>query len=191
MSERVQEPKRMTLEEFFEWQARQDRNYELRDGVPVLPPKAMTGTSRRHDYVTTNAIIALGTRLRGGPCRPTTDDQSVVTYRGTRRPDVSVECGAYDDKAMATTEPRLVLEVWSPSNTRPDFIRKLEEYKANELIRVILIVATHTPSVTVWRRVDGAWRLEEIDGIDAIIPLPEIGTELPLAELYEGLSFED
>ena len=27
----------MTVEQFFEWQQGQDRNYELVDGLPVLP----------------------------------------------------------------------------------------------------------------------------------------------------------
>ena len=30
-------PKPMTVEEFFECQERQDKNYELVDGIPVLP----------------------------------------------------------------------------------------------------------------------------------------------------------
>ena len=54
------QPKRMTPEEFFEWQARQDKNYELVDGIPVLPIKAMTGATERHDTVTVNAIVSPG-----------------------------------------------------------------------------------------------------------------------------------
>ena len=76
--------KKMTMEEFFEWQQRQDRNYDLVDGVPVMTVKAMTGASRRHDRVTVSAIISLGTRLRGKPCDAATDKQSLAN-RGTRR----------------------------------------------------------------------------------------------------------
>ena len=65
--------RRMTPDEFFEWQKRQDKNYELVDGIPVLPLKAMTGATLRHDRVTVNAMISLGNQLRGGPCRPQTD----------------------------------------------------------------------------------------------------------------------
>ncbi len=57
--------KKMTIEEFFDWQQRQDRSYELVYGVPVRTVKAMTGASRRHDRMTVNAMISLGTRLRG------------------------------------------------------------------------------------------------------------------------------
>ena len=41
--------RRMTQDEFFEWQEHQDRLYELVDGVPVLPLKMMTGASQAHD----------------------------------------------------------------------------------------------------------------------------------------------
>jgi Uma2 family endonuclease len=182
-------PKKMTVEEFFEWQQRQDRNYELVDGVPVLTVKAMTGATVRHDTVTVNAIVTLGNRLRGKPCRPRTSDQSVLTFRGTRRPDVSVECGRPDDTSMATIEPRVVIEILSPSTTRYDRFHKLEEYKLVPAIKVILLVDTEAPQVTVWRRTQEGWGYHEEKGLDAVVALPEIGIDLPLADLYLDLSF--
>lgn len=184
------ERKRMTVEEFFDWQQRQDRNYELVDGVPVITVKAMTGASRRHDRVTVNAIISLGTRLRGKPCSAATDDQSVLTDRGTRRPDITVDCGKADDRSMAVADPRVVIEVLSPSTMRYDRFQKLEEYKRHPAIRVILLVDSEAPQVTVWRRVEGDWTYAELAGLDAVIELPEIDAELPLADLYADLTFE-
>jgi Uma2 family endonuclease len=181
--------KTMTVEEFFEWQQRQDKNYELVDGVPVLTVKAMTGATVRHDTVTVNAIGSLYQQLRGKPCRPRTSDQSVLTFRGTRRPDVSVECGMPDDRSMATEEPRVVIEVLSPSTMRYDRFEKLAEYQQHPKIKVILLVDTEQPKVIVWRRRDKAWAAEEAVGLDAIIPLPEIEAQLPLADLYAGLTF--
>lgn len=182
--------RRMTVEEFFDWQAGQDRNYELVDGIPVLTVKAMTGATVRHDRVTVNAIVSLGTRLKGKPCQPRTSDQSVRTFRGTRRPDISIECGTPDDRSMATEEPRIVMEILSPSTTRYDRFQKLEEYKLHPAIRVILLIDTEAPRVIVWRRSDDGWRYHEDAGLDAVIDLPEIDASLPLAELYDGLRFE-
>jgi Uma2 family endonuclease len=184
-----QQRRKMTVDEFFEWQRGQDRNYELVDGVPVLTVKAMTGATVRHDMVTVNAIASLHRRLRGKPCQPRTSDQSIVTLRGTRRPDVSVECGKPDDRSMATAEPRLVIEILSPSTMRYDRFQKLEEYKLNPLIRVILLVDTEAPQMTVWRRGPDGWGYTELAGPNAIIDLPEIDAELPFSELYEGLEF--
>ena len=189
MGEQLQ--RKMTVEEFFEWQLSQDKNYELVDGVPVLTVKAMTGATSRHDTVTVNAIVSLGNQLRGKPCRPRTSDQSVLTFRGTRRPDISIECGRPGDKSMAVEDPRVVIEILSPSTMRYDRFQKLEEYKRNAAIRVILLVDTEAPQVTAWRRgADEGWSYAEEAGLEAVIRLPEIEATLPLADLYRDLEFE-
>ena len=188
MAER--QPKKMTVEEFFEWQQRQDKNYELVDGVPVLHVKAMTGASRRHDWVTVNALATLFNALRGKPCRPMTSDQSVETDRGTRRPDVTIDCGKAEGRSMSAADPRLVIEVLSPSTIRFDRFQKIEEYKRHPSIRVILLIDSEAPQVTVWRRIEGEWTYSELRGLEAVIPLPEIDAALPLADLYADLTFE-
>lgn len=182
--------KRMTVDEFFEWQQRQDRNYELVDGVPILTVKAMTGATDQHDRITVNAIVSLGNRLRGKPCRPKTSDTSVRTWRGTRRPDVTVECGTPDRRSMAADEPRLVVEILSPTTFRFDRFQKLAEYQRHPTISVILLVDSERPLVAVWRKAGEAWTESEAAGMDAVVDLPEIGTTLPLAELYFDLSFD-
>jgi len=182
--------KKMTVEEFFEWQQGQDKNYELVDGIPVLTVKAMTGASDRHDAITVNAIVSLGGRLRGKPCQPRTQDRAVRTFRGTRRPDVLVECGKPDRKSWEAADPRVIIEVLSPSTTRYDRFQKLEEYKLLPAVKVILLVDTEAPRVTVWRRGETGWGYDDLAGLDSMVSLPEIDAELPLAELYADLSFE-
>lgn len=183
--------KKMTVDEFFDWQMLQDKNYELVDGVPVLTVKAMTGASDQHDRITVNAIVTLGTQLRGKPCRPKTSDTSVRTFRGTRRPDITVECGSPNRRDMAADEPRVVIEVLSPSTMRFDRFQKLAEYQRHPAIRVILVVDSEAPQVTVWRREGERWTTDEFFGQAAIIPLPEIEANLPLTELYLDVRFDD
>jgi Uma2 family endonuclease len=180
----------MTVDEFFEWQLGQEINYELVDGVPVASVKAMTGATDRHDRVTVNAIGTLFQQLRGKPCRPKTDDTSVLTFRGTRRPDITIECGKPGPRDMAADEPRVVIEVLSPSTTRYDRFQKLAEYQQHPAIRVILIVDTEQPRVTVWRRDGEMWKTSEMEGLDATVSLPEIDADLPLSELYLGVEFQ-
>jgi len=188
MAEALQ--KKMTVEEFFEWQKGQDKNYELVDGVPVLPLKSMTGATDRHDRITVNAIAALHIRLRGKPCRPKTSDTSIRTFRGTRRPDVSVECGKPDGKSMSADDPRIITEILSPSTTRYDRFRKLAEHQRHPSIQVILLVDTEAPQVTVWRSTPAGWLGDEVSDLDAIIELPEIDASLPLSELYLDVPFD-
>jgi Uma2 family endonuclease len=181
----------MTPDEFFEWQKSQDQNYELVDGVPVLPLKAMTGATRRHDGVTVNATVSLANQLRGGPCRPHTDDIAVRIPGGAvRRPDMTVDCGPPVDISIEAQEPRLVLEVLSPSTMGVDRFRKLEEYKSHPSIQLILLAETRLAKVGVWRRHGDAWQPEDYQGLEQEIDLSEIGAVLPLRDLYDGLTFD-
>jgi Uma2 family endonuclease len=183
--------RRMTPEEFFEWQKRQDKNYELVDGAPVLPLKSMVGATARHDTVTVNALVMLGNQLRGTPCRPRTQDQAIrLPSQRVRRPDLLVECGNPHPDSMEADEPRVVLEVLSPSTLRYDRFQKLEEYKTHPAIRVILLIDTEAPQLTVWRREGEAWGRTELQGLEAVVDLPEIGAKLPLSGLYDGVAFE-
>lgn len=42
-------PRRMSEAEFLAWQLRQEKLYELVDGLAVLPLKMMTGATLRYD----------------------------------------------------------------------------------------------------------------------------------------------
>ncbi len=178
--------RRMTPDEFFVWQANQDVNYELVDGLPVLTPKAMTGASRRHDVVTVNILRELATQLRGKPCRPHTDDIAVRNPNlNVRRPDIVVDCKSAPDRQTQASEPRVVIEVLSPSTMRFDRLTKAEEYKSHPSIDVVLLVASEAPSVIVWRRTGDHWTSELAEGFQSTVRLPEIGCRLALADIYE------
>jgi Uma2 family endonuclease len=183
----------MTQDEFFEWQEHQDHLYELVDGVPVLPLKMMTGASQAHDRVVVNIIAALHRQLRGGPCRPTTDDLAVRIPAGNiRRPDVTVECGQAGRRELAVREPRVVIEVLSPSTMSFDRIRKLPEYQTIETVVHILLVDTEAPRIDLLSRdTDGAWVQGKHDGLDARVDLPAIQASLELTDVFEGLDFDE
>ena len=41
----------------------------------------------------------------------------------------------------------------------------------------------------VFRRTDQGFVREVYEGLDAVVPLPEIEIDLPLAEIYDGVEF--
>jgi Uma2 family endonuclease len=184
--------KRMTAEEFLAWQERQDRLYELVDGVPILPPKMMTGASQAHDRVVVNIIATLHNQLRGSPCRPTTDDLALRIPAGNiRRPDVTIECGQAGPRELLVREPRAVFEVLSPSTMSFDRFRKVREYQTIESLAYILLVDTEAPRIDLISRVDdGSWLQSQHDGVEAVIDLTAVGASLRLTDVYEGVSFE-
>lgn len=182
----------MTPEEFFQWQMGQEDLYELVDGVPVKMLKMMTGASQQHDAVVVNVIVSLGNQLRGGPCRPTTNDIALRTkISNVRRLDVMVDCAPLERDAYEAREPKLAVEVLSPSTTNIDCFRKLDEYKRHPSLAYILLIETRAPQATLYRRGDnGDWETQDFEGLDVTIPLALIGASLPLRDAFEGLGFE-
>ena len=181
---------RMSIEEFLDWQIKQDKLYDLVDGLPRLSIKMMTGATHNHDRVTINSILSLGNQLQDKTCRPCTADIAVKIPAGNiRRPDVLVECGEADPKGLTAAKPVMVIEVLSPSTMEFDRFRKLEEYKTVESLMVILLVNTEAPQITVHQRNGKQWKVETVENLDAVIKLPEIEAELLLRDLYKGVVF--
>lgn len=178
----------MSLEEFLPWQEGQEQRYELVDGQSV----AMAGAKLKHDCIVTNALVRIGSRLEGSPCRPFTADVTVVTRsRNGRHPDFGVDCGPLDPESMTAIEPRVVLEVFSPSTRSLDQIAKLDEYKGVPSIEHIFLVDPDSPEIIVWSRDDDrSWSHETLRGLDTALVLPAIGVELRLADLYAGLAVQ-
>ena len=77
----------------------------------------------------------------------------------------------------------------SPSTTRDDRIVKAREYQATPSVQRYVMLEQDSVGATVYARSGDAWT-HEILVADSVLALPEIGVELPLAELYEGIVFE-
>lgn len=177
-----------TVDAFFAWQERQQDRYELVGGFPV---RMMARARNVHDTITINLLAELRSRLRGTGCVPFSGDSSVETYPGQiRRPDAGIDRRRRDPNAYKAAEPRMVAEVLSPSTRDYDTLEKLAEYKSVDSIDMILFVEPNAPQVAVWARNDErAWERSFAEGLDASIAMPGLGITLPLAELYDGVTF--
>lgn len=179
MSSTLRKP--MTREAFLEWEERQPDRYEF-DG---FQPVAMTGGTNHHSIIQVNLLIALGNRLRGGPCRPHAGHLKAATAVGYRYPDVFVNCAPLAGDATVA-EPTMVFEVLSPSTSATDRIVKVREYGATPSIRRYVILEQTRQAATIFSRDMGEWAGIVIDG-DTDLALPEIDVTIPLAELYQGV----
>lgn len=177
----------MSADEFLEWCTVQEGRYELVGGEPV----AMAGARQAHDRVVMNAAILVGTQTRGGACRPCTGDVAIRIPGGTiRRPDLAIDCGPFEPDALHATDPRVVIEVLSPSTRTFDMVRKLGEYQRLPSLRHILLIDPDEPRVVHWTRDGrGPWVDIVAEGLDSRIVLEDLGIILPLRDLYDGLSF--
>jgi Uma2 family endonuclease len=176
-----------TLDEFFAWQERQAERYELVNGRPL---RMMAGAKNVHDDIVVNILTELGPKLRGTGCRPFTGDGAVETYPGQiRRLDIGVDGGRRDPNGYRASNPRLVLEVLSPTTRDFDSTRKLEEYKTIAGLEYILFVEPNEPSIAIWSRAGGAWSEARINGLEAKVELPKLGIDLAMRAIYEDVEF--
>lgn len=176
-------PRPTTLDEFLVWEEAQRDKHEFRNGQIRM----MTGGTQRHNAIATNILVALRTKLGKGPCRAYAMNARVA-LRETEAgyyPDVVVDCGAYEAKALATTKPTIVFEVLSPSTRTGDFSEKVPDYRDTESIEQIVLVEPDEPLLHVWTKTGDAWRQFDVDEGKARLEIPSVGTFLTFEEIYE------
>ena len=151
---------------------------------------AMAGATNQHNAIAISSIIALGSQLRGKACQPFNSDTKVrVEFSDHTRfyyPDAMVVCHPNPPAEHFQDRPVLLIEVLSDSTRRADLGEKRDAYLTIPSLKVLLFVEPDTPMVTLHRRKpEGGFAIEHHSGMDAVIPLPEIEGNLPLAALYE------
>ena len=178
----------MTVEEYFAFDEATEIRYEYIDGE-IIP---VTGGTLYHGIIMTNASGELRQLLKGSDCRVISSDmRNRVSPTRYVYPDFSVVCGqpTTDERAVTLWNPILVGEVTSPSSIVRDRGNKLGYYQSIDSLQVYLVIDQHRVFVELHERQDGAWHTQEYSGLDAVIPLPALGCDLPLAEIYAGISF--
>ena len=178
-----------TEEAFLDWASRQDEPYEF-DG---LRPVAMTGGNANHDRVTLNIHISLRARLRGTRCSHHGPNLGVRTTGGRiRYPDALITCTKFPGTERIAPDVVVVFEVISPRSGGMDRITKLREYQAVPSILRYVIVESTTAGLQVLHRDHGdeTWRVQALTSGDSL-GVPEVGTEIPVADIYEDVAFEE
>jgi Uma2 family endonuclease len=179
--------KPMSLAEFLEWEDRQELRYEF-DGVE---PVAMTGGTVGHATIQGNLAVAVGGRLKGKPCRFYGSDLKIhVADDHIRYPDGMVLCSPADRTAKVIHDPVVIFEVLSPSTAVKDRIVKAREYQATPSVQRYVMLEQDRIAATVHVRTETGWGVLVLKDDDTLA-MPEIGLSIPLAEFYEGLTFED
>lgn len=174
--------KPMTLAGFLEWEDRQEARYEFDGYYPV----AMTGGTAAHAFIQRNLAISIGGRLRGQQCKFIGNDLKIEVAGRIRYPDGFVVCSAISAQTKVVHDPVVIFEVLSDSTGRTDLVTKNHEYAATPSVRRYVILAQDEMAGTMFERVGDDW-VGHLLGPDSILRLPEIGIEVPVAELYEGI----
>lgn len=184
MSAHARKP--MSLDEFLDWEKRQELRYEFDGFVPV----AMTGRTFAHATIQANLLTALGPRLRGTACRIIGSHLKIAVAGSVRYPDAFVMCSQPPRDAQVIGDPVVVFEIISPSTATTDRVVKNREYRDTASVVRYVMLDQFRPAATIFERSGDDW-IGRIFEPPAVLLMPEIGIEVPLAELYEGVDFPE
>jgi len=157
---------------------------------------AMAGASRTHNLILTNTIVSLGTSLKRRGCDIYANDMRVeVSPTGLYTyPDVVVVCGPpqfKDANEDTLLNPMVIMEVLSNSTASYDRGEKFEHYGTLPSLTDYLLIAQDRAAIEQRVRTDRGWQLAFHYGLDAVVPLPAIGCELRLSDVYDRIEFTD
>lgn len=154
---------------------------------------ALAGASRTHNRITFNIGGLLYNALRGRPCEAYMNDMRVRVAKVNAYfyPDVVVVRGQpqfLDEQQDTLLNPTLVVEVLSPSTESFDRGEKSFHYRRIPSLKEYLLVAQDRVHIERYvRQPDGQWVLTDYTQSDRAVPLKNLGVELPIAQVYEGI----
>ena len=150
----------------------------------------MCGVSIEHNLIAVNVSTAFSNHLRGGPCKTFMSDVKVRLRNNTTEaffyPDVMVACEREPEEKYYVRNPKLIVEVLSPSTEGVDRQEKMVYYRRISKLEEYVLIAQDTTEVTIHRR-GARWEADVLTSLDAIAELHSIGMSLPLAQIYEGV----
>lgn len=182
---RVEPQPPMTFEEYLELEANSRVRHEYLAGEVF----AMCGVTPRHNRIAGGIYEALRAHLKGGPCEPYMGDVQ-VKLRLSRDdyvyyPDVMVVCGREKKDERFFTDPKVIVEVLSPSTAGVDRHEKRIAYRRIAALEEYVIVAQDAIEVTVFRRAE-SWEPVVLESPHSVLELCSIGLRVPLSQIYAG-----
>ena len=180
----------ITAGEYLEGELRSELRHEFVDGRVY----AISGASLRHNEICGDVFSFLKNHLKGGPCRTfieavkveLADDIAEAYYY----PDVFVTCEPADDNSHVVRQPKLIIEVLSPSTSRNDRGDKLANYKRIPSVEEIVHIEQDWPEIFIVRRSD-RWKRHIYTMLDSLVHLESIGLTIPVSAFYQTATFPD
>jgi Uma2 family endonuclease len=175
-----------TLDDYFSMQRSVDLKLEYFNGDIYVMPSGSVG----HNRINLNVLAFLHAALAESSCEVFGTDMRVSTPSGLYTfPDASVICGQRLDPTTETISDTIVLvEILSDSTRNYDRGDKFELYRSIPALRHYLLIEQSMMHVE-HRRIDkvGSWSQEISESPDQIVRLSEVGVDLSVARIYEGV----
>ena len=169
--------------DYLAWEPTQLDRHEYLDGEVF----AIAGAEDRHVTVAGNCYMALRQHLSGSPCRTYMSDMRlfVAAVNSYFYPDVLVTCSAHDlASPKAKTEPKLIIEVLSPSTAAYDRGLKFSHYRTLASLEEYALIDLDTRITDCYRKgPDGLWVLHPF-ARDESVELSSVSLILSAAQLF-------
>jgi Uma2 family endonuclease len=155
---------------------------------------AMAGASDEHNTISLNLAGEIRSQLKGRPCKAYMSDMRLrVSPSGLYTyPDVMAVCGErrfLDDEGDTLLNPNMIAEVLSPTTEAYDRGDKFAKYRQLSSLREYVLIAQDKVLVERYTRQGDQWLLTEFRSLDDTLPLPSIGCEIALREIYALIAF--
>ena len=181
-----------TPEEYIALERKAEYKSEYFDGHII----AMSGASSEHNLIIGDIFYGLYPELRRRGCLVYTSEMRVRPQprESYFYPDVVVVCGEpeFEDDVFDTLlNPIVIVEVLSPSTEAYDRGEKFARYKHLVSLQEYLLVSQDKVWVEHYRRHGTQWVLSHYRALADVLPLPSIGCELPLRDIYARVTVKD
>ena len=156
---------------------------------------AMSGASNEHNLITMNTANGLYNQVTDRGCRVYASDMRIGIGVGVSYfyPDVTVVCDepSFEDDAFDTlTNPKVIVEVLSPSTEAYDRGEKSARYRQLESLQEYILISQDQVHVEHYLRQGKQWILSEFSALENVLPLISIEAELSLRQIYRFVEFE-
>jgi Uma2 family endonuclease len=178
---------KLTLTEFLAWEADQPDRHEFYRGEVF----AMVGGTARHNRVILNLAARLADHLDGTGCQVFAETMKVqLADEAVLYPDVLVTCGkALAGDEQVVTDPKLIIEVLSPSTMGYDKRNKFILYRSLAPLREYVLIDPASREVEVFTLTPEGWLLSDQTRASELT-LSSIGAVLPMAAVFKGVESE-
>lgn len=190
----TQSPVRVSYEEYCRLEALAETKHDYDNGRVV----AMAGGSLSHGRIISNINGECRARLKSGPCEILSEFRISFPRRTySHYSDGMIVCGQpeidpRDSSGQSLTNPKVIVEVLSPTTADFDRGTKFDRYRELPSFREYVVVFQDRAEVqTSFKQDDGTWLLRTFTGLAGDVPLTSIGIALPLAEIYARVTFDD
>ena len=181
----------LTPEQYLEIERKAERKSEYWNGEMF----AMAGASEPHNLVASNAASLAHAQSRSKNCRVYRSDMRIrVLATGLNTyPDVVIVFGkpqCLDERQDTLLNPKVIVEVLSPSSEAFDRGRKFDNYRQIESLEQYLLLSQGRMQAELYsRQPGGKWLINFATHPEEFVELSSVGCRLSLAECYEKVDF--